>query len=45
MSKMTAMPLYGKSTSKFYSGTNGLISTKLGMKHLGPLSLNTAAKF
>ena len=36
MTKMIAMPIYGKNPSKFFfSGTTGLISTKLGMKHLG----------
>ena len=34
MTKMAAMPIYGKNPSKiFFSGTTGLISTKLGMKH------------
>ena len=32
MTKMAAMPIYGKNPSKiFFSGTGGLISTKLGM--------------
>ena len=32
MTKMAAMPLYGKNTPKiFFSGTHGPISTKLGM--------------
>ena len=36
MTKMAAMPIYGKYPSKiFSSGTGGLISTKLGMKHRG----------
>ena len=36
MTRMAAMPIYGKNPSKFFfSGTTGLISTKLGMKHLG----------
>ena len=36
MTKMAAMPIYGKNPSKFFfSGTTGLISTKLGMKHRG----------
>ena len=35
MTKMTAMPIYGKNPSKFFfSGTTGPISTKLGIKHL-----------
>ena len=34
MTKMAAMPIYGKNPSKF-SGTTGPISTKLGMKHRG----------
>ena len=34
MTKMAAMPIYGKNPSKiFFSRTGGLISTKLGMKH------------
>ena len=34
MTKMAAMPIYGKNPSKmFFSGTGGLISKKLGMKH------------
>ena len=36
MTKMAAMPIYGKNPSKFFfSGTTGPISTKLGMKHRG----------
>ena len=36
MTKMAAMPIYGKNSSKFFfSGTTGPISTKLGMKHRG----------
>ena len=35
MTKMAAMPIYGKNPSKFFSGTTGLISMKLGMKHWG----------
>ena len=36
MTKMAAMPIYGKNPSKFFfSGTTGLISKKLGMKHRG----------
>ena len=34
MTKMAAMPIYGKNPSKIlYSGATGLISTKLSMKH------------
>ena len=34
MTKMAAMPIYGKNPSKiFFSGITGPISTKLGMKH------------
>ena len=34
MTKMTAMPIYGKNPSKiFFSETNRLISRKLGVKH------------
>ena len=34
MSKIAAMPIYGKSPSKiFFSETSGLISMKLGVKH------------
>ena len=37
MTKMAAMPIYGKNPSKFFfSGITGPISTKLGMKHRGP---------
>ena len=33
MTKMAAMPIYGKNPSKiFFSGTDGSISMKLGMK-------------
>ena len=36
MTKMAAMPIYGKNPSKFsFSGTTGPISTKLGNKHRG----------
>ena len=36
VTKMAAMPIYGKNLSKFFfSGTTGPISTKLGMKHRG----------
>ena len=31
MTKMTAMPIYGKNPSKIFSATSGPISTKLGM--------------
>ena len=31
MTKMTAMPIYGKNPSKIFTGTSKLISTKLGM--------------
>ena len=34
MTKMAAMPIYGKNPSKIFSRTGGLISTKLGMKYL-----------
>ena len=41
MTKMAAMPIYGKNPSKiFFSGTGGLISTKLGMKHQWPKYYN-----
>ena len=34
MTKMAAMPIYGKNPSKiFFSRTDGLISTKVGVKH------------
>ena len=33
MTKMAAMPIYGKNPSKTFSETNRLISRKLGMKH------------
>ena len=35
MTKMAATPIYGKNTSKIFFRTNGLISTKLDMKHQG----------
>ena len=36
MTKMAAMPIYGKNPSKFFfSETTGPISMKLGMKHRG----------
>ena len=36
MTKMAAMPIYGKNHKKiFFSGTGGPILTKLCMKHLG----------
>ena len=36
MTKMAAMPIYGKNPSKFFfSGTTGPISKKLGKKHWG----------
>ena len=34
MTKMAAMPIYGKNPSKIFSGTGGPISKKLGVKHL-----------
>ena len=33
MTKMAAMPIYGKNPSEIFSGTGGVISTKLGMEH------------
>ena len=33
MTKMAAMPIYGKNPSKIFSETNKLISRKLGVKH------------
>ena len=33
MTKMAAMPIYGKNPSKIFSESDGLISKKLGMKH------------
>ena len=34
MTKMSTMPIYGEKNFKiFFSGTGGLISMKLGMKH------------
>ena len=35
MTKMAAMPIYGKKPSKIFSWTDRPISTKLGMKHQG----------
>ena len=34
MTKMVAMPIYGKNPSKIFSGTGRPISKKLGVKHL-----------
>ena len=40
MTKMAAMPIYGKNPSKiFFSRTGGPNFTKLGMKHRGLLSI------
>ena len=36
MTKMAAESIYGKSLSKNFFGTSGLISTRLGIKHRGP---------
>ena len=33
MTKIAAMPIYGKNPSKIFSETNRLISRKLGVKH------------
>ena len=33
MTKMAAVPIYGKNPSKIFSETNRLISRKLGMKY------------
>ena len=33
MTKMAAMPIYGKNTLMFFPGTTGLILIKFGMKH------------
>ena len=33
ITKVAAMPIYGKNPSKIFSGTGWPISTKLGMKH------------
>ena len=40
MTKMAAMPIYGKNPSKIFSGTGGQISKKLGMKHRWPKYYN-----
>ena len=40
MTKMAAMPIYGKNLSKiFFSRTGGPIFTKLGMQHRGRLPI------
>ena len=40
MTKMTAMPIYGKNPSKiFFSGIGKPITTKLGMLHMGLLPI------
>ena len=41
MTKMAAMPIYGKNPSKIFSGTDGLISMKLGMN--GTWTIRTLA--
>ena len=33
MTKMAATPIYGKNPSQIFSGTDGQITTKLGMLH------------
>ena len=35
VTKMAARHIYDKNYSTFFSGTSGLITTKLGMKHWG----------
>ena len=39
MTKMAAMPIYGKNPSKIFSRTSWLISTNLGMQHWGLLPI------
>ena len=39
MTKMAATTIYGKNPSKIFSGTGGLIFTKLGMQHRGLLPI------
>ena len=39
MINMAATPIYDKNPSKFFSGTEGPISTKLGMQHWGLLPI------
>ena len=39
MTKMAAMPIYGKKPSKIFSGTSAPISMKFGMKHQGLLPI------
>ena len=34
MTKMAAMPIYGKNFKKIFSGTKGRMTLKLGMQHL-----------
>ena len=42
MTKMAAMPIYGKNPSKIiFSETNRLISRKLGVRHLRPAGTGT----
>ena len=36
MTKMAAMPIYGKTLKNFFLGTTGLILMKLCMKHQKP---------
>ena len=40
MTKMAAMPIYGKNPSKIFSGTGWPISMKLGMKHQRNVYIN-----
>ena len=39
MTKMAAMPIYGKNHSKIFSGASGPICKKLGVTHQGLLSI------
>ena len=46
MTKMAAMPIYGKSTLKiFFPGTTRLILMKLCMKHQGPTPFIRCANY
>ena len=39
MTKMAAMPIYGKNPLNIFTGTSGPISMKIGMHHMGQGSI------
>ena len=44
MTKMAALPIYGKNPSKIFSGIGGPISMKLGMLYFGTLAHHSLFK-